>query len=125
VNQAVPLAPLPSAPKRRKTDDNDALSRFALDVARQLGKEMKREEYPARALEEGAGGTAQMQLRISADGKLSDVTIASSSGNDELDEYARDKITKLRLPRVPAELRSRAFTVQIPVTFAVHKTNKK
>jgi outer membrane biosynthesis protein TonB len=86
VNQAVPLAPLPSAPKRKKTDDNDALSRFALDVARQLGKEMRADtEYPARARAEGAGGTAQMLLRIGADGKLTAVTVANSSGHDELD----------------------------------------
>jgi TonB family protein len=52
---------------------------------------------------------------------LKEVMVANSSGHDELDQYARDKITKLRLPRVPAEFRDRAFTVQIPVTFAVRK----
>jgi serine protease Do len=120
--EAVAIAPLPSAPKRKKTDDNDALSRFALDVARQLGKEMRADtEYPARARAEGAGGTVQVLLRISADGKLSDVKIASSSGNDDLDRYACDKVANLQMPMVPAEFRSRAFTVQIPVTFAVRK----
>jgi protein TonB len=98
------------------------LSRFALDIARQLGKEMRADvEYPARARAAGAGGTAQMLLRLGADGKLAEVTVASSSGHDELDQFALDKITKLSLPRVPAEYRGRAFTVQIPVTFAVRK----
>lgn len=122
LNEAVPHASLPSAPKRKRTEDNDALPRFALDVARQLGREMKREEYPRRALEEGAGGTAKMLLRISADGKLSDVMVASSSGNDELDQYARDNIANLELPRVPPEFQSRAFTVVIPVMFAVRSS---
>jgi hypothetical protein len=67
LNEAVPVAPLPSAPKRTKTDENEALSRFVRDVARQLGKEMRADtEYPARARAEGAGGTAQMLLRIDA-----------------------------------------------------------
>jgi TonB family protein len=122
LNEAVPVAPLPSAPKRTKADENEALSRFVREIARQLGKEMRADtEYPARARAEGAGGTAQMLLRIDAEGKLKEVTVANSSGHDELDQYTVGKITGLRLPRVPAEFRGRAFTVQIPVTFAVRK----
>jgi protein TonB len=124
VNQPVAIAPLPEAPKRKKTDDNDALSRFALEIARQLGKDMRHEEYPARARAEGAGGTAQMLLRIGADGKLVDVSVANTSGHDELDQYAVEKLTRLRMPRVPAEFRGRAFTIQIPVTFAVQKAKR-
>jgi len=122
INEPVAVAPLPEAPKRKKTDDNEVLSRFALEVARLLGKEMRADtEYPARARAEGAGGTAQMQLRFGADGKLTDVSVTTSSGHEDLDQYASEKISKLRLPRVPAEFRSRAFSVQIPVTFAVRK----
>jgi protein TonB len=95
-----------------------------LEIARQLGKAMSPDEYPARARAEGAGGTAQMLLKIGADGKLLDVSVVSSSGHDELDQYAAGKLTRLKLPRVPSEFRGRALSIQIPVTFAVHKSKK-
>jgi outer membrane biosynthesis protein TonB len=50
--------------------------------------------------------------------------VANSSGHDELDQYAVEKITRLKMPRVPAEFRGRAFTIQLPVTFAVQKPKK-
>jgi TonB family protein len=125
VNQPVAMPPLPEAPKKKRTDDNEALSRFALEVARQLGKVMAKEDFSARSLAEGASGTAQLLLRVGSDGKVKDVSVADTSGHGAFDEYAVDKLTQLRLPRVPSEYRGRAFSVQIPVTFAVQKARKQ
>jgi len=97
------------------------LADYALEVARQLGKEMLPEEYPVRARENGIGGTVEALLRIGADGGIADVTVERSSDNDELDRYVIDKLSKLRLPRVPPAFRARAFAVSIPVKFAVRK----
>ncbi len=109
------------APSSRKKDSAEILSAYALEVARQLGKEMLPEEYPAHARELGIGGTVEALLRIGADGGIADVTVARSSDNQELDHYVVDKLSKLRLPRVPTEFRTRAFAVLIPVKFAVRK----
>ncbi len=109
------------APSSKKKDSAEILSAYALEVARQLGKEMLPEEYPAHARELGIGGTVEALLRIGADGGIADVTVARSSDNEELDHYVVDKLSKLRLPRVPAEFRTRAFAVLIPVKFAVRK----
>jgi len=109
------------APSSKKKDSAEILSAYALEVARQLGKEMLPEEYPAHARELGIGGTVEALLRIGADGGIADVTVARSSDNQELDHYVVDKLSKLRLPRVPAEFRTRAFAVLIPVKFAVRK----
>ena len=94
---------------------------YALEVVRQLGKEMHPGEYPVRAREQGIGGTVQTFLHIGADGRIADVTVANSSGNDDLDHYVIGKLAKLRLPQVPGEFRGRAFTVYVPVKFAVRK----
>ncbi len=109
------------APSSKKKDSAEILSAYALEVARQLGKEMLPEEYPAHARELGIGGTVEALLRIGADGGIADVTVARSSDNQELDHYVVDKLSKLRLPRVPTEFRTRAFAVLIPVKFAVRK----
>jgi len=60
-------------------------------------------------------------VRIGTDGRVAGVTVASSSGNSELDQYVIDKLSNLRLPHVPLEFWAREFTVPIPVTFAVRK----
>ena len=119
--QSAAIDPTPVAPGSKKKDPAEILSDYALEVVRQLGKEMRPEEYPVRAREQGIGGTVHSILRIGADGQIADVTVASSSGNDELDQYVVSKLSRLRLPHVPAEYRARAFAVQIPVKFAVRK----
>jgi TonB family protein len=111
----------PIASRSKKKDSAEILSDYALEVVRQLGKEMLPEEYPVHAREHGIGGTVQALLRIGADGGIADVTVARSSDNEELDHYVVDKLSNLRLPRVPAEFRARAFAVLIPVKFAVRK----
>ncbi|MEO8629947.1 MAG: TonB family protein [Betaproteobacteria bacterium] len=113
--------PTPDAPRSKK-QPAEILSDYEVEVVRQLGKEMRPEEYPPRARERGIGGTVRALLRIGADGGITDATVASSSGNDELDRYVVRKLAALRLPPIPLELRARAFAVQIPVRFAI-RTN--
>ena len=109
----------PVAPRSKKKEPAEVLSDYAVEVVRQLGKEMRPEEYPIHAREQGIGGTVHALLRIGADGGIADATVAASSGTDELDQYVVDKLSHLRLPPIPAEFRAHAFTVQIPVKFAV------
>ena len=108
-----------AVPRSKRKTPAQLLSDFALEVVRQLGKEMRPEEYPIRAREQGIGGTVHALLRIGVDGGVADAMIESSSGNNDLDQYVVDKLSNLRLPPIPAEFRARAFAVQILVKFAV------
>jgi TonB family protein len=116
---SVDSPPLTVRPKRKTA--TEILSDYAMEVVRQLGKEMHPEEYPARPRQQGIGGTVHSLLRIGTNGRVAGVTVASSSGNNELDQYVVDKLFNLRLPHVPLEFWAREFTVPIPVTFAVRK----
>jgi periplasmic protein TonB len=113
--------PAPIAFRSKKKDPSEILSDYSMECVRQLGKEMHPEEYPVRARAQGIGGTVRSVMRIGPDGRIADVTVASSSGNHDLDQYVIDKLSRLRLPQVPPEFWAREFTVQIPVTFAVRK----
>src|SRR5262249_43126818 len=97
--QSAALAPALVTPKSKKKHPGEILSDYALEVVRQLGKEMHPGEYPVRAREQGIGGTVQTFLHIGADGRIADVTVANSSGNDDLDHYVIGKLAKLRLPQ--------------------------
>lgn len=48
--------------------------------------------YPAIARERGWEGTVTAKIRVSADGEIEDVSIASGSGHEVLDDYAIEKI---------------------------------
>jgi TonB family protein len=115
----VESAPLTVRSKRKTA--TEILSDYAMEVVRQLGKEMHPEEYPARPRQQGIGGTVHSLVRIGTDGRIAGVTVASSSGNSELDQYVIDKLSHLRLPHVPLEFWAREFTVPVPVTFAVRR----
>jgi len=105
--------------KSKKKTPAEILSDYGMEVVRQLGKEMRAEEYPVHAREQGIGGMVHALLHIGTDGRIADATVASSSGNAELDQYVVDKLSRLRLPQIPVEFRARAFAVPIPVKFAV------
>jgi TonB family protein len=105
--------------KSKKKTPAEILSDYGMEVVRQLGKEMRAEEYPVHAREQGIGGMVHALLHIGTDGRIADATVASSSGNVELDQYVVDKLSRLRLPQIPLEFRARAFAVPIPVKFAV------
>jgi len=107
------------APRPKKKEPAEISSDYGMEVVRQLGKEMRPEEYPVHAREQGIGGTVHALLHIGTDGRIADATVASSSGNNELDQYVVDKLSRLRLPHIPPEFRARAFAVPIPVKFAV------
>ena len=51
-------------------------------------------KYPRNALRRGIGGKVMLQVVVGIDGKPLDVTIATSSGNRELDEAARNQVLR-------------------------------
>ena len=63
-------------------------------------------------------GTTQVLVRMSADGKTKEVTVAKSSGHETLDKEAVAKVKRAQqLPSPPEGFRGREFTVLVPIVF--------
>ena len=63
-------------------------------------------------------GTAQIRLVIGANGFISSLVVLKGSGHEVLDQEALQWIRKAKpLAPIPAALRGREFTVDIPVIF--------
>ena len=87
--------------------------RLALIVA---AKRYKR--YPVQALDQGWQGKVEVRLVIGADGAIQRSLVKASSGYEILDNEAMDMLKKAKpLTPIPAALRGREFTVDIPVIF--------
>jgi TonB family protein len=99
--------------------DSGALDRFALEIQKRVGRivnERGERMYPRLARERKWEGTTQVAVEYSANGKLKRVTVATSSGYAVLDQKAVEMVQEV-LPVVPRELRSKNFTVRLPILF--------
>lgn len=78
----------------------------------------RHEKYPDRARRQGWQGTAVVGLSLSADGKVTDISIIESSGRNILDEAALTMVRRASpLPRAPEGLRGKQRTVRVPIVF--------
>jgi protein TonB len=73
--------------------------------------------YPRIARERRWQGLVKMRVQFLPGGQVGQVSILSSSGFPVLDETALDMVRTADLPRAPDGLRSREFTVDVPVLF--------
>lgn len=94
--------------------DADGLRSYRLALARET-RRYKR--YPARAIEAGWEGTAELRVEVTGHGAAT-VHLAKSSGHRVLDEAAL-KMLRQALPvtPIPAPLQARAFSVELPIVF--------
>ena len=74
--------------------------------------------YPAIALEKGWQGRVEVHMVIGANGMIASASIKTGSGHDILDNQALDMLKKgnTTVP-IPASLRGREFSIDIPVIF--------
>ena len=87
--------------------------RLALIVAARRYK-----RYPAIAMEKGWQGRVEVRMVIGANGMVSSASIKSGSGHEILDSQALDMLRKGKTTvAIPAGLRGREFSVDIPVIF--------
>ena len=87
--------------------------RLALIVAARRYK-----RYPAQAMDKGWQGRVEIRLVVGANGAIQSSLVKASSGHEILDNQALDMVTKAKpLTPIPAALRGREFTVDIPVIF--------
>jgi protein TonB len=76
------------------------------------------EEYPPIAKRRHWEGTTIVQLRVSPDGKVTDISVVEKSGYEILDEAAVRMIRKASpLPVPPEGLQGRDRTVLVPIKF--------
>ena len=113
---APPVALAPPVATAQPDEPDPALLRiYGQQVSGILGRLQR---YPPAARMRGWQGTAEVNIRIGAGGKVEDVLIARSSGYPLLDREALDMVKDSQpLPPPPAALATRAFTLHIPVVF--------
>ena len=110
----VAMAPARAAPSQ----DAGNVDQYRLAL---MGEARKYKRYPVQAMERGWTGKVEVRLMIGADGVVGSMLVKSSSGFDILDNQALDMIRKAKsLTPIPAALRGREFTIDIPVIFDLH-----
>jgi protein TonB len=105
------------APPAAPSADLGALEDYRVDILR-MAKNYKR--YPRVAMDNNWEGRAVVRMTIGANGMISSLTVLTSAGHEVLDKQALDMIQKAK-PRVqiPAALRGREFTIEIPVIYSL------
>jgi protein TonB len=116
------VAPQPKvvAPQPQPQAADDKRERTLMDQYEQIisAKIRQFEEYPPVARRRHWEGTTVVQLRVTPEGKVTDITVVEKSGYDVLDEAAMKMIRKASpLPAPPEGLRDRDRTVLVPIKF--------
>lgn len=121
VSPAPPPVVAPPAPlARAEPAANPKLDeQLKLTYGQSISQEIRRyQKYPPVAQRRGWEGTAEVLLKISADGKVAGITLGKSSGRPVLDEEALNMVRRASpLPQAPADLRGRELTVTVPIVF--------
>lgn len=103
-----------SALPPRNGVDADGLRSYRLALARET-RRYKR--YPARAIEAGWEGTAELRIEVAGNAAPT-VHLTKSSGHRALDEAALEMLRHaLPVTPVPAPLQAREFSVDLPIVF--------
>jgi protein TonB len=122
---SVPGAPAGAASgtKARSGDavDSGILEGYRLAL---IAATRRYKRYPAIAMEKGWQGRVEVRMFIGANGMLARTAIQTSSGHAVLDKQAIDMLRKGKTTvQIPARLRGRAFSVDVPVIFNLDNPN--
>lgn len=124
------VAPTPSAPAQpsapaavartepqpaQNAAEADSLQAYRMELI-EVAKKYKR--YPRAAMDNNWEGRAVVRMTIGANGMISSISVTSSAGYEILDKQAQDMVQKAkgRVP-IPAGLRGRGFTIEVPVIY--------
>jgi periplasmic protein TonB len=98
--------------------DRRALAQYRLALMRAAGRYKR---YPDTAVDRGWQGKVEVRMVIGANGRLAETSIKASSGHELLDNQAIDMLRKGKtLVQIPASLRGREFSVDVPVIFRLN-----
>jgi protein TonB len=106
-----PKVAAPAAPSA----DAGTLETYRMDLMR-MARNYKR--YPRVALDNNWEGRVVVRMVIGTNGMIASISVLTSAGHEVLDKQAVDMIQKAK-PRVqiPAALRGREFSLEIPVIY--------
>jgi protein TonB len=78
--------------------------------------------YPRVALDQNWQGRVEIRMTIDAKGEISALNVRSSTGYVVLDQHALEMIERAKeLAAIPAALRGKEFTLEIPVVFSLRE----
>lgn len=105
----------PGAGRAESAPDAGTLDQFRLAL---IGAARRYKRYPAQAMDRGWQGRVEIRLVVGANGMIRSSVVKTSSGYEVLDSQALDMVRKAKpLTPIPAALRGREFSVDIPVIF--------
>lgn len=113
-------APVPPAPSRPAIDETRLMQTYGSEISREI---QRYQRYPVVAQRRGWEGTAEVLLRIAADGSVVSIEIGKSSGREILDAEAVNMVRRASpLPQAPDSLRGRELSVTIPIVFRLQES---
>ncbi|MDX1375944.1 MAG: energy transducer TonB [Burkholderiales bacterium] len=87
-----------------------------------IGAARRYKRYPRAAMDNQWEGAAEVAMVIGANGRIREMTIASSSGHEVLDRQAIDMFRKAKpLVPIPAALRGREFRVTLKAIYSLRE----
>jgi protein TonB len=113
--QAAAASPGTGTTRAASDADTGTLAQYRLAL---IGVARRYKRYPAQAMDKGWQGKVEIRLVVGANGMIQSSLVKASSGHEILDNQALDMVKKAKpLTPIPAALRGREFTVDIPVIF--------
>ena len=113
--QTQPAAASPGAGRAASDADAGTLDQYRLAL---IGAARRYKRYPVQAMDKGWQGRVEIRLVVGANGMIQSSLVKASSGYEILDNQALDMVMKAKpLTPIPAALRGREFSVDIPVIF--------
>ena len=107
--------PASSAPPAAEAADAGTIAQYRLQL---IGVAKRYKRYPRVAMDNNWEGTVEVRLMIGANGFISSLVVRKGTGHEVLDQEALQWIRKAKpLAPIPASLRGKEFTVDIPVIF--------
>ncbi|MGF6176552.1 energy transducer TonB family protein [Ensifer sp. 4252] len=81
-------------------------------------KVMRKHRYPSQAKRQGITGTATVSFVVTADGGLSGLRLAGSSGSSVLDQAALETVRRAApFPKIPADAGRSSWTFNLPIAY--------
>lgn len=76
--------------------------------------------YPLPALKQGLEGTVRLRVTVSADGRVTSVTVVETSGHAILDRAARDDVSRWRFSPARRATGPIASVIEVPIEFKLN-----
>ena len=106
-----------TAPAPTEETDAGTLRAYRLAI---ITTARKYKRYPRAAMDNNWEGKVEVRMVIGANGMIASMSVKTSTGHEMLDKAAIDMITKAKpLTPIPAALRGKEFSVDVPVVFSL------